>query len=148
MGALSQKQMLEHYCAADLFVLAGRVAKDGDRDGLPNVLMEAQSRGLACVSTRVSAVPELIADDATCALVAPGDENALAEKLDALIADPAGRGELDAAGAKRVRKAFSCAAGIAALATRFGVKSPVPDDRVAAGTGASEKRKEVRAAGL
>ena len=61
-GALPQDQVLALYRTADLFVLASRIARDGDRDGLPNVLMEAQSQGLACLSTRVSAIPELIED--------------------------------------------------------------------------------------
>ena len=46
------------------------MARDGDRDGLPNVLMEAQSQGLACVATRVPGIPELIDDGATGVLVA------------------------------------------------------------------------------
>src|SRR6185436_1015442 len=59
-GALPQDELLHEYRAADLFVLACRIARDGDRDGLPNVLMEAQSQSLACVATRVAAIPELI----------------------------------------------------------------------------------------
>ena len=53
-GARRHQEVLETYRAADLFVLASRIAKDSDRDGLPNVLMEAQSQGLACISTTVS----------------------------------------------------------------------------------------------
>ena len=59
-GARTQVELLAEYRAADLFALASRVARDGDRDGLPNVLVEAQSQGLACVATRVSGIPELI----------------------------------------------------------------------------------------
>src|SRR6185295_15381951 len=64
-GALTQERVLEEYRAADLFVLASRIARDGDRDGLPNVLAEAQSQGVACVATRVSAIPELVRDGVT-----------------------------------------------------------------------------------
>ena len=46
--------------AADLFVLPSRIAADGDRDGLPNVLMEAASQKLPILSTPVSAIPEFI----------------------------------------------------------------------------------------
>src|SRR5690606_27208907 len=46
-GARPQEDGFAAYRAADLFALAARVAEDGDRDGLPNVLMEAQSQGLA-----------------------------------------------------------------------------------------------------
>jgi len=68
-GALAQEELLREYRAADLFVLACRIARDGDRDGLPNVLMEAQSQSVACLATRVAAIPELIDDRVTGVLV-------------------------------------------------------------------------------
>jgi glycosyltransferase involved in cell wall biosynthesis len=45
LGALPQQQVLEHYRASDLFVLASKIVDDGDRDGLPNVLMRPRARG-------------------------------------------------------------------------------------------------------
>src|SRR5690606_7567405 len=57
-GAKPQLDVFAAYGAADLFALTARVAGDGDRDGLPNVLMEAQSQGLACLGTRVGAIAE------------------------------------------------------------------------------------------
>ncbi|MDH3242226.1 MAG: glycosyltransferase family 4 protein, partial [Alphaproteobacteria bacterium] len=60
LGAQASDRVLAAYRQADLFVLPCRVAGNGDRDGLPNVLLEAQSQALAVVSTTVSAVPELI----------------------------------------------------------------------------------------
>ncbi|MSP88614.1 MAG: colanic acid biosynthesis glycosyltransferase WcaL [Alphaproteobacteria bacterium] len=122
-GAQAQEAVLAAYRAADLFVLAPRIADDGDRDGLPNVLVEAQSQGLACVSTAVSAVPELIADGETGLLVAPGDSAALAHALMRVIADPALRDRLGAAGAARVRAAFDHQRGVDLLAAKFGLRS-------------------------
>jgi glycosyltransferase involved in cell wall biosynthesis len=118
-GALAQEGVIAAYRAADLFVLASRVARDGDRDGLPNVLMEAQSQGLAVLATRVSAVPELVEDSVTGALVPPDDADMLAAALAALIADPPRRGVLAAAGARRVRERFAAEAALAPLARRF-----------------------------
>src|SRR5262249_25548562 len=69
LGAQPQDVVLERYRAADLFVLASRIAADGDRDGLPNVLMEAQSQRLAVIATRIGGVPEFIADGVTGLLV-------------------------------------------------------------------------------
>jgi len=60
LGALPQTEVLAQYRSADLFVLPSKISADGDRDGLPNVLMEAQSQGLACLSTNISGIPELI----------------------------------------------------------------------------------------
>ncbi len=123
-GAQPQERVLAQYRAADLFVLASRIAENGDRDGLPNVLMEAQSQGLACLSTRVSAIPELIEDGATGVLVPPDDPAALAAALARLIQDPEARTRLGAAGARRVRDRFAMEAGIDALAARFGPPPP------------------------
>jgi len=120
MGRQPQETVLAQYRAADAFVLASRIAADGDRDGLPNVLMEAQSQGLACLSTAVSAIPELIVADETGLLVAPGDGVALAAALARLIADAKLRQRLGAAGIERVRAAFSFEDAIDRLAQRFG----------------------------
>ena len=122
-GACPQEMVLELYREADIFVLASRVADDGDRDGLPNVLMEAQSQGLPCLSTRVSAIPELIIDNETGVLVEPDDENALSSALARLIREPALRQKLGQAGKKRVSEAFSHHATIGALAKRFGLNT-------------------------
>src|SRR3546814_17200132 len=77
-GPAAQAEVLARYRAADLFALASRVARDGDRDGLPNVLVEAQSQGLACLATRVAAIPELVDDGVTGVLVPPDNPAALA----------------------------------------------------------------------
>jgi glycosyltransferase involved in cell wall biosynthesis len=106
-GSATQDQVLGYLRTSDVFVLASRIADDGDRDGLPNVLMEAQSQGLACVSTAVSAIPELIRDGETGLLVQPDDVNGLAQALEQLIRDPALRQKLGTAGETRVRRAFA-----------------------------------------
>lgn len=118
-GPASQEQVLEYYRRADLFVLASRTAGDGDRDGLPNVLVEAQSQGLACISTRLSAIPELIDDGRTGLLVEPGDTSALTTAITTLLDDPVRRAGLAAAGMARARTAFDHGAGIDALMARF-----------------------------
>lgn len=118
-GSAAQEEVLRQYRAADVFVLASRVAGDGDRDGLPNVLLEAQSQGLACVSTAVSAIPELILDGETGLLAPPDDPAALAAALASVIADPALRRRLGAAGQARVRARFGHATGLERLAEKF-----------------------------
>jgi glycosyltransferase involved in cell wall biosynthesis len=120
-GALAQPEVLAAYRRADLFVLAAKAAADGDRDGLPNVLVEAQSQALACIATDFSAIPELIEHGSTGILVPPGDPQALAAELASLIRDPARRRALGAAGAHRTRGCFGLAAGLDTLAARFGL---------------------------
>ncbi len=118
-GPQAQTAVLDAYATADLFVLASRVAYDGDRDGLPNVLMEAQSQSLACIATSISGIPELILDGRTGVLVPPGDPAALATALAALIADPGRRRALGEAGNRRVRTRFDMTSGADLLAKRF-----------------------------
>jgi len=120
-GARTQVELLAEYRAADLFALASRVARDGDRDGLPNVLAEAQSQGLACVATRVSGIPELVENEGTGLLVAPESPEEFARALEALIRDPARRRALGEAGRRRVHAQFGLEANIERLALRFGL---------------------------
>jgi len=119
LGALPQAQVLAQYRAADLFVLPSRVSADGDRDGLPNVLMEAQSQGLACLSTRISGIPELIIHGETGWLVEQQDAAELARALQRLMTDPELRARLARAGCARVRREFSMQAGIDRLMERL-----------------------------
>lgn len=118
-GAASSDEVLAAYRDADLFVLPSRIAADGDRDGLPNVLMEAMSQRLPCIATSVSAIPELIVDGACGVLVPADDPNSLAAALARLIGDPAARARLGDAGAARVRAAFGAAHGIDQITARF-----------------------------
>jgi glycosyltransferase involved in cell wall biosynthesis len=118
-GALAEDGVLQAYRAAGLFVLASRVAPDGDRDGLPNVLLEAGAMELASVASRVAAVPELIEDGVNGSLVPPGDPPALAAALASLIADPARRLRLGRAARVRVLEQFAMAPAIDRLAARL-----------------------------
>ncbi len=119
-GPLAQDELLAEYRKADLFALACRIARNGDRDGLPNVLAEAQSQGLACIATRVSAIPELIRDD-TGVLVSEADTVAFAGALQALITDPARRRTLGDAGQTRLRAEFSLDGNFERLVRKFGL---------------------------
>jgi glycosyltransferase involved in cell wall biosynthesis len=119
LGPQAFERVVAEYRTADLFVLASRIAVDGDRDGLPNVLMEAQSQALACLATAVSAIPELIEDGVTGRLVAPDDGEVLAQGLAEMIGDPEKRLQLGAAGRRRLAEKFSALEGFKALAQRF-----------------------------
>jgi glycosyltransferase involved in cell wall biosynthesis len=116
------------YRNADLFVLASQISADGDRDGLPNVLMEAASQRLACLSTNISGIPELIEHGKTGWLVAEKDSDALRRALLKLITEPGLRLSLAETGQAYVRKHFSLDGGIDVLAEKLGA-SVKPDIR-------------------
>lgn len=105
-GALDQQDVLDHYRRSDLFALACRITPDGDRDGLPNVLVEASSQRLVCVSTNISGIPELLKDGENGLVVPPEDPTALAAAMEKLIRDPALRKRLGEAAELRVRSEF------------------------------------------
>ena len=121
LGAQPQERVLEELKAADLFVLPSKIGKDGDRDGLPNVLMEAASQTLPLLATRVSGIPEFIDDGHTGLLVEPGDRKALAAAIAGLAGNPGLRRALGSAAARRVREEFSLAGNIDGIAARFGL---------------------------
>ncbi|AIC30161.1 glycosyltransferase family 1 protein (plasmid) [Rhizobium etli bv. mimosae str. IE4771] len=118
-GALAQEDVLDHYRRADLFALACRIAANGDRDGLPNVLVEASSQRLVCISTTVSGVPELLEDGENGLVVPPEDPALLAKALEAAIRDPALRKRLGDAAERRVREDFDYHSSIRQLSGLF-----------------------------
>jgi glycosyltransferase involved in cell wall biosynthesis len=118
-GSAPQEQVLEAYRAADIFALASCIAEDGDRDGLPNVLMEAQSQKLAVVATSLPGIAELIQAGETGLLVPPSAPENLSGALLRLIRDPELRVRLGEAGFGRVRREFSLERGIDDLERRF-----------------------------
>jgi len=118
-GAQEQTAVLARYRASDAFVLACRIAADGDRDGLPNVLVEAGSQRLPCLSTAISGVPELISDSENGLLVPPEDPASLAVALERLIRDPALRARLGRAACDRVHADFDHHASIRQLTGLF-----------------------------
>ena len=86
-GVYSQSELRRLFEKADLFVLPCIVASNGDRDGIPVVLMEAMGAGLPVISTRVSGIPELINHEHNGILVSEKDASALAESILRLLED-------------------------------------------------------------
>ncbi|MDA0654563.1 MAG: glycosyltransferase [Proteobacteria bacterium] len=123
LGRQSQSKVQEILRLADIFVLASKIADDGDRDGLPNVLMEAQSQSLPCIATAVSAIPELIEDGVNGRLVAPGDRPALAAAIAELAGDPALRDRLAERALAKLRADFQMDGGHDAIAALIAAAS-------------------------
>lgn len=120
-GAVEQSGVIAALREGDLFALACKIGPDGDRDGIPNVLLEAQSQGLACVTTRIAAIPEFILHGETGLLCPPDDPSALAGALIALIRDPTRRAAMGARGRARLEDAFQLHHSIGRLARHFEV---------------------------
>ena len=111
-GAQAQDAVIGALREADLFVLPSKQAENGDRDGLPNVVMEAASQALPIVATDFAGIPEFVQHGREGLLLRPGDVTALAKALDGLSCDPQWRAKLGAAAFDRLRTEFSAQAGL------------------------------------
>jgi glycosyltransferase involved in cell wall biosynthesis len=106
VGSLPSTEIKAYYERADIFVLPCLIEDDGNRDGIPNVIAEAMAMELPVVSSRISGIPELVADGKTGFLNEQRDVDGVVEKLSLLIRDQAKRLEMGAAGRERVKSIF------------------------------------------
>lgn len=115
-GAQPHAACLAAIRRSGLFVLPCRTAGNGDRDGIPVVLMEAMAAGRAVIAGDLAAIRELIADEVSGVLVPPDDARAIARAIDGLVADPDRRARLGRAARARVAEEFSDETNLARLA--------------------------------
>lgn len=114
-SAVTQEELQTIYHRATLFVLPCQIAKNGDRDGIPNVLVEAMATGLPVVSTTVSGIPELIEDGVSGLLVHEKDALALAEAIARLLASAELRQALGSSAREKVCRLFDAEKNVQAL---------------------------------
>jgi len=100
-GALNQPQTFAQMRQADIFVLPSFA------EGIPVALMEAMAMEVPCISTAITGIPELIRSGTDGVLVQPGDVDALAEAMHALILNPELRSRLGRAGRVKVAEHFN-----------------------------------------
>ena len=115
VGARPQDQVQQAYHDADLFVLPCVIGRDGNRDGLPTVLLEAMASGLPAVTTTVTGNPEIVDHAENGLLVPPNDADALADALATLLQNDGQRHALAQAARVKVEAAFDVQANVAQL---------------------------------
>lgn len=106
MGAASNEQILAALRVADAFVLSPKVVDGGDRDGIPNVLVEAMACGLPVATTSAGGITELVQHDVNGLVSEPGDVVAMAASITGLLTDPGSRARLGAAGRRTVERGY------------------------------------------
>lgn len=124
LGTLPHERVLEFYRKADLFVLGCEIAPDGDRDGIPNVILESMAMGVPVVSTDVSAIPEIIINEDTGLLVASGSPGEMAGAIKRLLTDMELRKRVIESARKRVIEDFNNESLIRDLINVFVEKIP------------------------
>jgi glycosyltransferase involved in cell wall biosynthesis len=129
LGPLAESEVWTEHLGADVFALACRQLDNGDRDGIPNVILEAMAQGIPVVSTSVDGVAEAIVDGRSGLLVVPGDAEALAAKLALVLRDQALRAQLGHAGRARVAEQFDRTTSLSAVVETLMRAGIVQDSR-------------------
>lgn len=118
-GACTQQELHQALPQATVFALTPFVTEDGDRDGVPTVLVEAMACGVPVVSTTVAGITELVTHDDNGLLAAPHDVAAIAAALATLLDDEPKRRQLATAARRTVAEQFDLRAGAQQLAELF-----------------------------
>ena len=118
-GTRTHEEVLGYFRRAHVFVLGCEIAANGDRDGIPNVLVESLAMGVPAVSTTVSAIPEIIDHERTGLTVPPRDPEALAAAIHRLLTDNDLRRRVREAGRRKVEEEFDNRKHIEHLAAIF-----------------------------
>ncbi|MEQ1727757.1 MAG: glycosyltransferase [Vicinamibacterales bacterium] len=118
-------RLLDAMGTAAVFAMPSRVATGGDRDGIPNVVLEAMATGLPVVATNVSGIPEAVSDGRTGLLVEPDDVTALADALERVLTDAALSSRFGAAARARIAEEFTLQVASSRLQSLFGLPDPL-----------------------
>jgi glycosyltransferase involved in cell wall biosynthesis len=106
VGRCTHATLPDYYAGADVVVVPSVVDSTGDRDGLPNVVLESMASQRPVVASAVAAIPAAVRDGVTGTLVPPRDPDALAGALAALIDSPARRAQLGRAARRTAETEF------------------------------------------
>jgi glycosyltransferase involved in cell wall biosynthesis len=126
LGPLTESEVRAEYGHATVFALPCQVLPNGDRDGLPNVLLEAMAHGLPVVSTTLAGVREAVVDGESGLLVAPRDEVGLADALERLLGDGALRARLGTNARRWVAERLERQANLPAVHTALASAGVIP----------------------
>jgi glycosyltransferase involved in cell wall biosynthesis len=124
LGTRTHQEVLDQFRQSDLFILGCEIASDGDRDGIPNVLVESLAMGVPAVATNVSAIPEILIDGKTGLSVAEKDSRALADAIVELLTNAELRKTVIEGGRLFVREHFDNSRLILRLADLFSAANP------------------------
>jgi colanic acid/amylovoran biosynthesis glycosyltransferase len=107
LGKKHQQEIIEILQTSHIFIATSVTARDGNQDAPVNVLKEAMAMGLPVISTYHGGIPELVNDGISGFLVPERDADAIAEKLQYLIAHPQIWSAMGASGRADVEKRFN-----------------------------------------
>lgn len=115
-GSLDHDKVIERYMRAHIMVAPSVASRDGRREGIPTVIMEAMAAGTPVIASALSGIPELVIHGETGLLVEPGDAVGIADAIERLLANEAEAAALAATANRRVRGEFDISSTTARLA--------------------------------
>lgn len=118
-GAVTQEELRSLYEQATMFVLPCQVIDNGDRDGIPNVLVEAMAMELPVISTEISGIPELIDQRKNGLMVPPKNVATLTDAMEEYLNSPELRTRLGIAAREKVCDQFDSSHNIQRLKNIF-----------------------------
>jgi glycosyltransferase involved in cell wall biosynthesis len=119
LGTRTHKEVLKQFEESDLFVLACEIAANGDRDGIPNVLVESLAMGVPGLSTTVSAIPEILIHRESGITVTPSDPHIMARQIVAILTNRGLRKKIIHGGIQHTRDHFNNRSLVAQLGDIF-----------------------------
>lgn len=118
-GDRAQQELIPAFQEAALFVLTPFQTEDGDRDGIPNVLVEAMAVGLPVITTAVAGIPELVEDNQNGLLYQSHDVEGISSGIIELLRNPDKRKQFAEAASKKVKEEFDVVGAAQRLKTLF-----------------------------
>lgn len=118
-GPMPREELVDRYPRASVFAAPCVVGNDGNRDGLPTVLIEAMALGVPVISTPVTGIPELVRDGETGTIVPERDPAALADAIEQALACPERARGMAACGREQVEANFDLRRNVANLRQLF-----------------------------
>jgi glycosyltransferase involved in cell wall biosynthesis len=130
LGSMSQAEVIAELAAAEVFALSPVVLANGDRDGLPNVVLEAMAAGVPVVASSISGIPEVLTDGVNGRLVETGRPDLLADVLGELLDDAPQRARLATGGRDFVREQCSWSTAVLPLRRLLSEALTMPVERL------------------
>lgn len=125
IGSRPQREVIEIVQQAAVFAAPCIVGEDGNRDGLPTVLLEAMALGTPCIGTDVTGIPEAVIDNETGFCIAQHDADTLAHRIEILLSDADTRERFALAARKRIEQLFNVERSAHSLRQFFSIDEPV-----------------------
>ena len=107
LGFLRNEELLTRFSEYILFLHPSRTTSSGDREGIPNALLEAMGHGVPCVSTKHSGIPEAVTDGVDGWLIDKADSKVLSAKIEDILSDEKEYSKVSRAAYDKVKDKFS-----------------------------------------